>query len=61
MKIKSVEKEERGDIDNFLVTFDNGVVIGVEAKDEAEAKEKAKETVTSKEFYALTAGASKSK
>ena len=43
MEIKSIKKEDREDIDNYLATLENGEIIGVEASSEKEAKAKIKE------------------
>ncbi len=40
MEIKSIEKEDRKDISNYIATLENGNTIGVEAESESEARRK---------------------
>ena len=39
-EIEKIVKENRKDISNYLVTLDNGDIIGVEASSEKEAEER---------------------
>jgi len=50
MEIKSVEKEDRKDISNYIVTLENGSTIGIEAKSKDEASKKAKELLKNKDL-----------
>jgi len=47
MEIKSIEKENRKDISNYIATLEDGRTIGIEAKDKAEAEKKIKEHLES--------------
>ena len=40
MEIKSIEKEDRKDISNYIATLEDGRTIGIEAKSKEEAEKK---------------------
>lgn len=40
MEIKSIKKEDRKDISNYIATLENGSTIGIEAKSKEEAEKK---------------------
>ena len=47
MEIKSIEKEDRKDISNYIATLEDGRTIGIEAKSKEEAKKKIEEHLKS--------------
>lgn len=49
MKIKSIKKEDRKDISNYIATLEDGSTIGIEAKSKEEAEEKIKKHLESLE------------
>lgn len=49
MKIKSIKKEDRKDISNYIATLESGETIGVEAKSKEEAEKKILEALKKRE------------
>jgi len=47
MEIKSIEKEDRKDISNYIATLEDGSTIGIEASSKKEAEEKIKKHLES--------------
>ncbi len=47
MEIKSIKKEDRKDISNYIATLEDGSTIGIEAKSKEEAEKKIKEHLKS--------------
>lgn len=47
--IKSIKKEDRKDISNYIVTFEDSSTIGIEAKSKEEAEKKILEHLESLE------------